>query len=105
MTTCGRSSRAARATSSRGNARFVALRGHYAFHATACTPATPREKGAVEGGVRHIKTGFWPARRIASLGELDAQYADWRDRVCNRRRHATGAFWVHERLDVERAAL
>jgi transposase len=31
------------------NPRFVALRGHYAFHATACTPATPREKGSVEG--------------------------------------------------------
>jgi hypothetical protein len=87
------------------NPRFVALRGHYAFHATACTPATPREKGSVEGAVRHLKTGFWPARRIASLVELDAQYVDWRDRVCNRRRHATGGFWVHERLEVERDAL
>ncbi len=87
------------------NRRFVALRGHYAFHATACTPATPREKGAVEGAVRHIKTGFWPARRITSLADLDAQYLDWRDRVCNRRRHATGGFWVHERLEVERHAL
>ncbi|WP_028065479.1 helix-turn-helix domain-containing protein [Solirubrobacter soli] len=28
------------------NARFIQLRGHYAFHATACTPATPREKDA-----------------------------------------------------------
>jgi hypothetical protein len=28
------------------NAPFVALRGHYAFHATVCTPETPREKGA-----------------------------------------------------------
>jgi transposase len=35
------------------NARFVQLRGHYAFHATACTPGTPREKGSVEGAVRH----------------------------------------------------
>ena len=61
------------------------------FHATACTPATPREKGAVEGAVRYLKTGFWPARRIAGLADLDEQYADWRDRVCNRRRHATGA--------------
>ena len=87
------------------NPRFVALRGHYAFHATACTPATPREKGAVEGAVRYLKTGFWPARRVTSLVDLDAQYVDWRDRVCNRRRHATGGFWVHERLDVERAAL
>jgi transposase len=87
------------------NTRFVALRGHYAFHATACTPATPREKGAVEGAVRHLKTGFWPARRIATLADLDEQYADWRERVCNRRRHATGGFWVHERLDVERDGL
>jgi transposase len=87
------------------NPRFVALHGHYAFHATACTPATPREKGAVEGAVRYLKTGFWPARRISRLADLDEQYADWRERVCNRRRHATGGFWVHERLEVERHAL
>lgn len=31
------------------NACFVQLRGHYAFHASACTPATPREKSSVEG--------------------------------------------------------
>ena len=72
---------------------------------TACTPATPREKGSVEAAVRHLKTGFWPARRFASLVELDEQYADWRDRVCNRRLHATGRFWVDERLAVERDAL
>jgi transposase len=87
------------------NGRFVALRGHYAFHATACTPATPREKGSVEGAVRYLKTGFWPARRIAGLADLDEQYADWRERVCNRRRHATGGFWVNERLEVERDAV
>lgn len=80
------------------NARFLALRGHYAFHATACTPATPRETGSVEGGVRHLKSGFWPARRFGSLVELDEQYGHWRDRVCNRRTHATGRFAVGERL-------
>jgi transposase len=87
------------------NRRFLHLRGHYAFHATACTPQTPREKGSVEGGVRHLKTGFWPARRIASLADLDEQYADWRDRVCNVRIHSTGRFPVAERLAEERAAL
>jgi hypothetical protein len=87
------------------NPRFLHLRGHYAFHATACTPATPREKGSVEGGVRHLKTGFWPARRIASLQDLNEQYCDWRDRVCNMRIHSTGRFPVHERLADERAAL
>jgi transposase len=31
------------------NTRFSQLRGHYAFHATACTPETPREKGSSKG--------------------------------------------------------
>jgi hypothetical protein len=83
----------------------VQLRGHYAFHATACTPATPREKGAVEGAVRYHKTGFWPARRFWSLGELDGVYADWRDRVALPRRHATGGHVVAERLMHEREML
>jgi transposase len=87
------------------NRRFLHLRGHYGFHATACTPATPREKGSVEAAVRHLKTGFWPARRFAELGELDEQYAGWRDRTCNRRTHATGRFPVEERLAEERQAL
>jgi hypothetical protein len=87
------------------NPRFLHLRGHYAFHATACTPATPREKGSVEAAVRHLKSGFWPARRFHDLPELDGQYCDWRDRVCNQRRHASGRFPVAERLAEERAAL
>ena len=87
------------------NRRFLHLRGHYGFHATACTPATPREKGSVEAGVRYLKSGFWPARRFSELGELDGQYADWRDRICNRRTHASGRFPVEERLAEERQAL
>jgi transposase len=67
------------------NPRFLHLRGHYAFHATACTPATPREKSSVEAAVRYLKSGFWPARRFASFGELDGQYADWRPGLCQLR--------------------
>jgi transposase len=89
----------------RWNPRFSQLRGHYAFHAHACTPQTPREKGAVEGGVRYHKTSFWPARRFADLGELDEVYARWRDRIALARRHATGGHIVAERLQVEREAL
>jgi Mu transposase, C-terminal domain len=83
----------------------VHLRGHYAFHATACTPETPREKGSVEAAVRYLKTGFWPARRFGDLAELDEQYAGWRDRVAHCRRHATGRFVVADRLAEERASL
>jgi len=87
------------------NPRFLHLRGHYAFHATACTPGEPREKGAVEAAVRHLKSGFWPARRFSSLAELEVQYGDWREHVCNVRRHASGRFPVGERLAEEREAL
>jgi transposase len=87
------------------NPRFVQLRGHYAFHATACTPGTPREKGSVEGAVRHTKTGFWPARRFSSLAELDDIYVGWRDRIALPRRHASGRFVVAEHLALEREAL
>jgi hypothetical protein len=87
------------------NARFVQLRGHYAFHATACTPGTPREKGSVEGAVRYLKTGFWPARRFATLCELDEAFAAWRDRVALPRRHATRGHIVAELLAHEREQL
>jgi transposase len=87
------------------NPRFVQLRGHYAFHATACTPATPREKGSVEGAVRYLKTGFWPARRFSSLAELDEVFAAWRDRVALPRRHATARHVVADRLAHEREQL
>jgi transposase len=87
------------------NPRFLHLRGHYGFHASACTPATPREKGSVEAAVRYLKTAFWPARRFASLRELDVEYDDWRDQRCNVRVHSTGRFPVAERLAEERQTL
>jgi transposase len=87
------------------NRRFLHLRGHYGFHATACTPATPREKGSVEAAVRYLKSGFWPARRFADLHGLDEQYTGWRDHHCNVRVHASGRFPVAERLAEERQAL
>jgi hypothetical protein len=87
------------------NRRFLHLRGHYGFHATACTPATPGEKGAVEAAVRYLKSGFWPARRFADLYELDQRYDEWRDVICNRRTHASGRFPVDERLAEEQQAL
>ena len=87
------------------NPRFSQLRGHYAFHAHPCTPETPREKGSVEGAVRYLKTGFWPARRFRDLAELDDVYGDWRDRVALPRRHATGRHVVADRLAHEREQL
>jgi transposase len=87
------------------NSRFSQLRGHYAFHSHACTPETPREKGSVEGAVRYLKSGFWPARRFGDLTELDDVFAGWRDRIALPRRHATGRHVVAELLAHEREQL
>jgi hypothetical protein len=59
----------------------------------------------VEAAVRYVKSGFWPVRRFASLAELDEQYAGWRDRICNRRRHATRHALVDASLAEERQTL
>jgi transposase len=85
--------------------RFTHLRGHYGFHAHACTPGAPREKGGVENAVKYLKSGFWPARRIGSLAALDAEYVRWRDEIANVRVHATRREQVAERLAGERTAL
>ena len=67
--------------------------------------STAKAKGSVEGAVRYLKTGFWPARRFSTLRELDHVYGDWRDQVAHRRRHATGQFIVADRLAEDRQAL
>src|SRR5439155_19874185 len=59
------------------NRGFLHLRGHYGFHATACTPATPREKGSVEASVRLAKL---KAPRVLERLEQTAALAreqDW----------------------------
>jgi hypothetical protein len=89
----------------RSNPRFLHLRGHYAFPRHHLHAGDPAARRARSRAVRHLKSGFWPARRIASLADLDEQYRDWRDGVCNRRLHATGRFPVRERLAEERQAL
>src|SRR5207237_9893476 len=55
--------------------------------------------------VRYLKSSFWPARHFSSAAELDGEYVGWRDRICNRRIHASGRFPVDERLAEERQAL
>ena len=73
------------------NRRFLHLRGHYGFHATACTPAAPREKGSVEAAVRYLKTGFWPARRFASDSVAS----------CLRCVYRTSRAWAHRTVKTE----
>jgi transposase len=74
----------------RFNDRFLAYanaRGGFAV--VACTPHHPESKGGVERGIRTVRDSFWPGRRFRDLADLAAQASDWRDRIHNRREHAT----------------
>jgi transposase len=71
--------------------RFVGYAARCGFAVTACRPRTPTQKGTVERGIGFVRARFWPGRRFASLLDLNAQAATWRDDFANGRVHdATG---------------
>ena len=74
----------------RFNERFLAYanaRGGFAV--IACTPGHPQGKGGVERGIRTVRESFWAGRHFVDLLDLNAQAADWRDRIHNRRPNET----------------
>ena len=86
MTTCGRRWPSATADQvMRWNPRFWHPCGHYAFHSTACTPATPLEVGSGEGSVRYVKFGVLASAAVLDAAQLDLVYATSRDRFAHQR--------------------
>lgn len=74
----------------RFNERFLAFanaRGGFAV--IACTPGHPQGKGGVERGIRTVRENFWAGRHFVDLRDLNAQAADWRDRIHNHRPNET----------------
>lgn len=87
------------------NPRFLAFAGHYLFEATAAPVRYPEYKGRVEASIKYIRSSFFYGRAFASLDDLRAQAAAWRDQVANERLHATTRERPSQRLVVERARL
>ena len=69
------------------NRRFLAYAGARGFSVRACNPGRGNEKGRVERPVGFVRSRFWPGRRFASLLDLNAQSASWRDDFANNRVH------------------
>jgi transposase len=69
------------------NRRFLAYAGARGFSVRACNPGRGNEKGRVERPVGFVRSRFWPGRRFASLLDLNAQAASWRDDFANNRVH------------------
>lgn len=87
------------------NPTFLGFAGHYLFEPTAAPVRYPEAKGRAEAAIKHIRHGFFYGRSFASLADLRAQAARWRDEVCNVRIHATTRERPADRLLVERARL
>jgi transposase len=71
----------------RFNSRFLAYMGHHGIRPHACNPARGNEKGRVEGGVKLIRSSFWPARKFKDFEDLCRQGNQWRDETANQREH------------------
>lgn len=65
--------------------RLLELAGHYHFAPRPVAPARGNEKGRVERAIRYLRDSFFAARRFHSLDDLNAQLADWTERVAHAR--------------------
>jgi transposase len=87
------------------NPRFLAFAGHYLFEPVAAPVRYPEAKGRVESAVKYLRHSFFYGRSFASLEDLRAQAAAWRDQTANQRLHQTTRERPAERLLAERPRL
>jgi transposase len=64
---------------------LLELAGHYHFAPQPCAPFRGNEKGKVERTIQYLRHSFFAARRFTSLDDLNAQLADWIERVASAR--------------------
>jgi transposase len=66
--------------------RLLELCGHYHCVPRPCAVAAAWEKGRVERAIRYLREAFFAARTFRDVADLNAQFAQWRDRVAHARR-------------------
>lgn len=85
---------------------LLKLAAHYRYEPRPVAVARGNEKGRVERAIRYLRTSFFPARKWASLDDLNTQVSAWcRGTAGERRCPEDGAMNVREAAEVERARL
>ncbi len=71
------------------NPEFLRFAAHWGFRIRACRPYRAKTKGKVERPVRYVRQSLIYGREFLDHADLNAQAADWLERVANVRVHAT----------------
>lgn len=71
--------------------QLLELAGHYHFAPRPCAPYRANEKGKVERSIRYLRDTFFAARAFSSVDDLNAQLAEWIERVAHARPRPTDA--------------
>ena len=84
------------------NGKFNKFAEYYGFHPVLCTPYRPNSKGKVERPFQYIEDDFVRGRIFVDLADLNRQYADWLEKIANKRIHGTtgkapDASWLVEK--------
>jgi hypothetical protein len=87
------------------NAQLQALARHYGFTPRACAAYRAKTKGKVERPYRYIRQDFFLGRTFRNLADLNSQFAEWRERIANRRRHGTTHQRIQSAFEAEVPAL
>jgi hypothetical protein len=83
---------------------MLLMAGHHHFAPKPCAPYRGNEKGKVERTIQYLRHGFFAARRFSSVQDLNAQLAEWIQRVAHARKvpgDPAGRF-VRDALEEER---
>jgi transposase len=88
------------------NPKIVSFAGHYGFAILPTRPASPREKGKIESGVKYVKNNAVKARTFGSLTDLNGFLLHWERTVADTRIHGTTKRQVRAVFEeVERSTL
>ena len=87
------------------NSSLVAMLDHYGSAPKACKAYRAKTKGKVERPFRHIRQDVFPGRTFRNMGDLNAQFDQWRAEIANPRVHATTNKVVNEAFAQEQTFL
>jgi transposase len=88
------------------NPKIVSFARHYGFAILPTRPASPREKGKIESGVKYVKNNAVKGRIFSNLIELNRFLLHWETSVADTRIHGTTKRQVRKVFEeVERPAL